>query len=218
MSKTYPFAQIHDCLLRKYRSGLTKSFALKAEMLAFFIKLIRIVLFYGLYLFICMLVVVILLQSWLVGEQMIFAFGVPLVLVWAQERRWSKKRRLRAMLDAEREASAVDETTTKRAVSPTGPRRPERAVWADATSGRPEAANRETVPDVPSAPASPVVTAAATLAVSPKPAAQVSTASVSKTAQAFSPATRPGDGSTATASLPAAPSYETRAVPRTSSR
>ncbi len=34
-----------------------------------------------------MVVVTVALQSWPVGGQMFFAFGVPIVLVWWQERR-----------------------------------------------------------------------------------------------------------------------------------
>jgi Uncharacterized protein conserved in bacteria len=39
----------------------------------------------------CMIVVVPLLQGWPVGRQMLFAFAVPVILVWRQEKRRSRK-------------------------------------------------------------------------------------------------------------------------------
>ena len=59
--------------------------------MAAIMKLIRIILFYVLYFFICMIVVTAALQDWSDGAQMLFAFGVPILLVWWQEKRRKKK-------------------------------------------------------------------------------------------------------------------------------
>lgn len=178
-------------------------------MLAFFVKFIRVVLFYGLYLFLCMLLVATFLQGWLVGEQMLFAFGVPSLLVWIQEKHWSKKRRRRALLDAKPTAVGGNETAVKRAALPPGLSRPEKA---DVTSVLPVETNRETVRDIPSAPMSPIVTGAATLAPLPKPSVQPSDASVVKAVQAFLPSAGLWDTSPDKARSPEALPRETRAA------
>ena len=50
-------------------------------------KFLRAILFYIVYFFVCMFVVVAALERWPAGTQMLFAFGVPGILVWVQERR-----------------------------------------------------------------------------------------------------------------------------------
>jgi len=55
------------------------------------LKFFRITFFLVLYFFLCMVVVTIMLQGWQVGGQMLFAFGVPVILVWWQEKRRSRK-------------------------------------------------------------------------------------------------------------------------------
>ena len=55
------------------------------------LKLFRILFFYALYFLLCMVAVVTVLQGWPVGGQMLFAFGLPIVLVWWQEKRRSRK-------------------------------------------------------------------------------------------------------------------------------
>lgn len=55
------------------------------------IKFFRIAFFLVLYFFLCMVVVTTMLQSWPIGGQMLFAFGVPVILVWWQEKRRSRK-------------------------------------------------------------------------------------------------------------------------------
>lgn len=54
-------------------------------------KLFRITFFLVLYFFLCMVVVTTMLQDWPDGGQMLFAFGVPVILVWWQEKRRSRK-------------------------------------------------------------------------------------------------------------------------------
>ena len=54
-------------------------------------KLFRITFFLVLYFFLCMVVVTTMLQDWPDGGQMLFAFGVPVILVWWQEKRRSWK-------------------------------------------------------------------------------------------------------------------------------
>ena len=55
------------------------------------IKFFRITFFLVLYFFLCMVVVTTMLQAWPIGGQMLFAFGVPVILVWWQEKRRSRK-------------------------------------------------------------------------------------------------------------------------------
>jgi len=55
------------------------------------LKFFRITFFLVLYFFLCMVVVTTMLQGWPVGGQMLFAFGVPVILVWWQEKRRSRK-------------------------------------------------------------------------------------------------------------------------------
>jgi|TARA_R110000850_G_scaffold233808_1_gene358684 hypothetical protein len=45
-------------------------------------KFFRVIFFYALYFLMCMVVVTVALQSWPDGTQMLFAFGLPAVLVW----------------------------------------------------------------------------------------------------------------------------------------
>lgn len=54
-------------------------------------KFFRITFFLVLYFFLCMVVVTTMLQDWPDGGQMLFAFGVPVILVWWQEKRRSRK-------------------------------------------------------------------------------------------------------------------------------
>lgn len=54
------------------------------------LKFFRITFFLVLYFFLCMVVVTTVLQGWPVGGQMLFAFGVPVILVWWQEKRRRK--------------------------------------------------------------------------------------------------------------------------------
>ena len=55
------------------------------------LKLFRVLFFYALYFLLCMVAVVTVLQGWAVGGQMLFAFSLPIVLVWWQEKRRSRK-------------------------------------------------------------------------------------------------------------------------------
>ena len=60
-------------------------------------KFFRIIFFYGLYFILCMIVVTAALQEWSAGAQMLFAFGVPVLLVWWQEKRRSRKTAAKAL-------------------------------------------------------------------------------------------------------------------------
>lgn len=60
-------------------------------MMSSILNFLRITLFFVLYFFLCMVVVTAMLQGWPVGGQMLFAFGVPVILVWWQEKRRSRK-------------------------------------------------------------------------------------------------------------------------------
>jgi tellurite resistance protein len=55
------------------------------------IKFFRITFFLVLYFFLCMVVVTTMLQAWPIGGQILFAFSVPVILVWWQEKRRSRK-------------------------------------------------------------------------------------------------------------------------------
>ena len=55
------------------------------------IKIFRISFFLILYFIMCMVAVTAMLQNWPNGGQMLFAFGVPAILVWWQEKRRSRK-------------------------------------------------------------------------------------------------------------------------------
>lgn len=55
------------------------------------LKFLRVIFFYGLYFLLCMVVVVVALQNWSEGAQMLFSFGLPIPLVWWQERRRARK-------------------------------------------------------------------------------------------------------------------------------
>jgi hypothetical protein len=59
--------------------------------MASILKFIRFIFLYALYFLMCIVVVTFALQGWPVGGQMLFAFGVPIVLVWWQERRRARK-------------------------------------------------------------------------------------------------------------------------------
>ncbi len=54
-------------------------------------KFFRVIFFYALYFLLCMVVVTAALQGWPDGAQMLFAFGLPILLVWWQERRRARK-------------------------------------------------------------------------------------------------------------------------------
>ena len=60
-------------------------------------KFFRVIFFYGLYFILCMIVVTATLQEWSDGAQMLFAFGVPVLLVWWQEKRRSRKTAAKAL-------------------------------------------------------------------------------------------------------------------------
>ncbi|MDK3075813.1 TerB N-terminal domain-containing protein [Sedimentitalea sp. JM2-8] len=72
------------------------------------LKFFRITFFLVLYFFLCMIVVTTMLQGWPVGGQMLFAFGVPVILVWWQEKRRSRK------VAAKAQAEGSSETRTSR--------------------------------------------------------------------------------------------------------
>lgn len=59
--------------------------------MASILKFFRVLFFYALYFLMCMVAVVTVLQGWPVGGQMLFAFGLPIILVWWQERRRARK-------------------------------------------------------------------------------------------------------------------------------
>lgn len=72
------------------------------------IKFFRISFFLFVYFMFCMIVVVAVLQEWPVGGQMLFAFGAPIILVWWQEKRRSRK------VAAKAPAGGSSETRTSR--------------------------------------------------------------------------------------------------------
>lgn len=55
------------------------------------LRFFRGIFFYALYFLMCMVVVTVALQNWPVGGQMLFAFGVPVFLVWWQGRKRARK-------------------------------------------------------------------------------------------------------------------------------
>ena len=59
--------------------------------MALILKLFRVIFFYAIYFLLCMVAVVTVLEGWPVGGQMLFAFGLPIILVWWQEKRRSRK-------------------------------------------------------------------------------------------------------------------------------
>ena len=59
--------------------------------MASILKFFRIIFFYALYFLMCMVAVVTVLQGWPVGGQMLFAIGLPIILVWWQESRRKRK-------------------------------------------------------------------------------------------------------------------------------
>lgn len=72
------------------------------------LKFFRITFFLALYFFLCMVVVTIMLQGWPVGGQMLFAFGVPVILVWWQEKRRSRKVAAKAQAEGSSETHPPD--------------------------------------------------------------------------------------------------------------
>jgi hypothetical protein len=60
-------------------------------------KFFRVIFFYALYFLMCMVVVTVALQSWPDGTQMLFAFGLPAVLVWWQEKKRCRKVEAKAL-------------------------------------------------------------------------------------------------------------------------
>ncbi|MCA1299664.1 TerB N-terminal domain-containing protein [Stappia indica] len=72
------------------------------------LKFFRISFFLFVYFIFCMIVVVTVLQGWPVGGQMLFAFGAPIILVWWQEKRRSRK------VAAKAPAGGSSETRTSR--------------------------------------------------------------------------------------------------------
>lgn len=59
--------------------------------MASILKFFRVIFFYAFYFLVCMVVVVTVLQGWPIGGQMLFAFGLPILFVWWQERRRARK-------------------------------------------------------------------------------------------------------------------------------
>ncbi|WP_299211245.1 TerB N-terminal domain-containing protein [uncultured Tateyamaria sp.] len=70
-------------------------------------KFFRVIFFYALYFLICTVVLTVSLQSWSDGAQMLFAFGLPVVLVWWQEKRRSRKVRAKELGSESVKASGV---------------------------------------------------------------------------------------------------------------
>jgi len=173
-------------------------------MLAFFVMLIRVVFFYFLYAFLCTILTMPLDQYVPVtATSLIVVFG-PVVLVWAQERRRSKKRRQRAAMEAETAAIDMNKAPAGHAVSAPLSGRPDRVVQAVPASVQPLASNAE--------PARHALAAAA------RPVSTSISAPVSKATQTFSPSPGPWDSAAVKASSPAAPAHDTRATPRAASR
>jgi len=85
-------------------SVVPRGFPIMSSILKFF----RITFFLVLYFFLCMVVVTTMLQVWPVGAQMLFAFGVPVILIWWQEKRRSRKVATKA------QAEGSSETRTSR--------------------------------------------------------------------------------------------------------
>ena len=71
-------------------------------------RVFRVTFFLAIYFFAALVIVALVLQSWPVGSQMLFAFGVPVILVWWQEKRKSRKVAVQA------QAEASSETRTSR--------------------------------------------------------------------------------------------------------
>lgn len=67
--------------------------------MASILKFLRVTFFYALYFLMCMIVVMVALQSWPDGAQMLFAFGLPIVFVWWQEKRRSRKVEAKALVE-----------------------------------------------------------------------------------------------------------------------
>ncbi len=82
------------------------------------LKIFRIICFYVLFYFVCTLVVVIALQSWPEGAQLLFAFVTPGLLVW-----WREQRRTDKFAPDERQSSEVVQRnappSTARSATPT---------------------------------------------------------------------------------------------------
>lgn len=91
------------------------------------IKIFRIVFFLALYFFLCMVVVVTVVQDWSPGLQMLFAFVTPIALVWWGERRRAKKSSRGQRFDIAG-STGQTETTSKRSSSPPSKSRFEQRV------------------------------------------------------------------------------------------
>jgi len=73
------------------KTSQTNVFRKRVSLMATILKFFRIIFFYALYFLMCMVVVAVALQGWPVGGQMLFSFGLPILLVWWQERRKAHK-------------------------------------------------------------------------------------------------------------------------------
>ncbi|MCY4459377.1 MAG: hypothetical protein OXC26_03095 [Albidovulum sp.] len=60
--------------------------------MSFIWKLLRVAFFYAVFFIIATIIVAIAFQGWPVGGQMLFSYGVPVILVWWMEKRRSRKK------------------------------------------------------------------------------------------------------------------------------
>lgn len=72
-----------------------------------FLKLLRILFFFAVYFCLALFIVALGLQSWSVGGQMLLAFGVPIILVWWQEKRRSRKVAVQAQAEESSETQTL---------------------------------------------------------------------------------------------------------------
>ncbi len=98
-------------------------------MMAAIVKFIRVVFFYILYFLLCMIIVTVALQDQSVGSQMLFAFGVPILFVWWQEKR-RKQKTAKILAEKELEEKARSD---KPPLKPSGV---ERRIAAERTTTR----------------------------------------------------------------------------------
>ncbi|MFC5739269.1 TerB N-terminal domain-containing protein [Sinirhodobacter huangdaonensis] len=106
-------------------------------MLAFLVKLIRMTLFYAVYFVLGVALIATVLKDLPAMGQMLFAFGVPLVLVWVQENRRRGRSRAREELGAvEAFARQQEHTAGSRAAPPPLFRRGDSVAPAAAEAAR----------------------------------------------------------------------------------
>jgi len=105
-------------------------------------KFFRITFFLGLYFVLCMVVVTTMLQKWSDGGQMLFAFGVPIILVWWQETRRSRKAAAKVLAHTDQDGKAAQPTPSAKPSANERrialEREKARETFADEASARPK--------------------------------------------------------------------------------